>query len=48
MQEVRRAYNKFGVRFTGDAAGVLTLNLDLEEVGKSLQEERTFWVAATR
>lgn len=48
QEEIRRAYNRFGARFVVDADGELTLNLDLEEVGKSLQTERTFWTAATR
>ena len=45
---MRRAYNRFGARFTVDAEGVLSLqlSLDLEEVGKSLQEKSIFWAAA--
>ena len=47
---ISRAYRRFGARFAVDSEGVLSLRLDLnlEEVGKSLQEERTFWPAATR
>jgi DNA invertase Pin-like site-specific DNA recombinase len=48
-EEIHRAYNRFGARFAVDVEGVLTLtmNLDLEDVGKSLQEERTSSGAAT-
>jgi hypothetical protein len=48
-EEVRRAYNRFGARFTVDVEGELTLSLslDLEEVEKSLQEKSIFWAAAT-
>lgn len=42
QEEIRRAYNWFGARFTVDAIGVLSLTLSLEGVGKSLQEKRTF------
>jgi hypothetical protein len=49
-EEISRAYRRFGARFAVDSEGVLSLRLDLnlEEVEKSLQEERTFWPAATR
>ena len=47
-EEVRRAYNRFGARFTVDVEVELTLSLslDLEEVEKSLQKS-IFWAAAT-
>ena len=49
-EEISRAHGRFGARFAVDSEGVLSLRLDLnlEEVEKSLQEERTFWPAATR
>ena len=39
-----------GASFAVDAEGLLSLrlSLDLEEVGKSLQEERISWTVATR
>jgi hypothetical protein len=39
-----------GASFAVDTEGLLSrrLSLDLEEVGKSLQEERISWTAATR
>ena len=49
-EEISRAYRRFGARFAVDSEGVLSLrrDLNLEEVGKSLQEKSTFWPAATR
>lgn len=42
-EELRKAYRRYGARFELDAAGTLTLRLELDlgEVSKSLQEERT-------
>jgi hypothetical protein len=50
-KEISRAYRTFDARFAVDAEGALSLRLSLdlkEEVGKSLQEERTYWTVATR
>jgi hypothetical protein len=48
--EIWGTCRKAGAAFTVDAEGVLSgrLSLDLQEVEKSLQEERIFWVAATQ
>jgi hypothetical protein len=47
-EEINRAYRRFGASFAVDPEGVLSLrlSLDLEEVGKSLQEKSIFWTAA--
>ena len=49
-EEISRAFWRFGARFALDSEGVLSLrrDLNLKEVGKSLQEKSTFWPAATR
>ncbi len=43
-EDISRAYRRFGARFAVDSEGVLilTMSVDLEEVGKSLQEKSTF------
>ncbi|CAA9487393.1 MAG: hypothetical protein AVDCRST_MAG25-3170 [uncultured Rubrobacteraceae bacterium] len=49
-ENIRKAYKRFGARFTVDAEGTLTMGpeLDLGEVPKSLQEKRTSSGVATR